>query len=578
MTSNFLGDTPVPPDTDGDGVDDNTELNEGTGLTDSDSDDDNLSDGQEKTLGTNPLDDDSDNDGIDDGTEVANGTNPNDPDDPGEPNSDSDGDGISDSEEIELGTNPNISDTDGDGIDDGDEVEAGINPTTREFYLPSPVHMGWNSYLGMVNILEIYNRSSKFVDVLVAVLDNRGEEVKSFGVGINSKKKVDFILNDFQGFPANSFGTVKPDFPSHTIRGRVSHYYSYGGELGFNYSLEAVPLLSGTSHSLYNTFSPSTNPDDSALLVENWLSVINAEDTNENFNIERYNGIGELVFQASVSVPAFGRVDIENGHFSPGRNDAGVTSVIPERDTASYQAFATRYGANETEDGEVVYEFATGDELKAASDKLYIPFLLSRETANWMEVANVCDGSIGFEVSIFEEQGINLLNNFYELSGKGSMHLPIHDLAAMLGPSSGSVIGDSSCLVANGYNYSVDENGSVQGLYSVSTTLARMGILSARYNTFFGLDSVIVISNLSSSEEDIQVRVIDALGNSSILNATIRENGGLNISLLENGIELNSYGTVEVVTDSNAELVAYIANNNFVSSDSVNFSNAIMCE
>jgi hypothetical protein len=77
------GGTPPPPDasgpdTDGDGIPDAVELEDGTDPNDPDSDDDGLNDGRENEYGSDPNDADSDDDGLTDGEEDQIGTNPND--------------------------------------------------------------------------------------------------------------------------------------------------------------------------------------------------------------------------------------------------------------------------------------------------------------------------------------------------------------------------------------------------------------------------------------------------------------------------------------------------------------------
>lgn len=71
----------VEPDTDGDGLGDNQEIQSiGTDPDDEDTDDDNLNDGDEVDRGTDPRVKDSDGDGINDGDEVAAQTDPLNPD------------------------------------------------------------------------------------------------------------------------------------------------------------------------------------------------------------------------------------------------------------------------------------------------------------------------------------------------------------------------------------------------------------------------------------------------------------------------------------------------------------------
>ena len=72
-------------DSDGDGLTDAQEAEQGTNPNLADTDGDGLSDFAEvgfepgSATGTNPLDADSDDDGVNDGTEIENGTDPNDP-------------------------------------------------------------------------------------------------------------------------------------------------------------------------------------------------------------------------------------------------------------------------------------------------------------------------------------------------------------------------------------------------------------------------------------------------------------------------------------------------------------------
>ena len=94
-----------------------------------DSDADTLSDFDESNIHfTNPQVIDTDSDGINDQTEVANGSNPI--IDPANPQGlDSDNDGLTDSDELILHkTNYLVADTDGDGMNDGDEVSALRDP------------------------------------------------------------------------------------------------------------------------------------------------------------------------------------------------------------------------------------------------------------------------------------------------------------------------------------------------------------------------------------------------------------------------------------------------------------------
>ncbi|RLG14242.1 MAG: hypothetical protein DRN71_03415, partial [Candidatus Nanohalarchaeota archaeon] len=113
QTDNLLD--PDMNDTDSDGVLDGDEDPDVDGLTNED----------EYEYGTDPNNPDSDGDGMPDGWEADNGLNPLDPNDG---NDDNDGDGLTNEDEYRHRTDPKNPDTDGDGISDGGEIANGTDP------------------------------------------------------------------------------------------------------------------------------------------------------------------------------------------------------------------------------------------------------------------------------------------------------------------------------------------------------------------------------------------------------------------------------------------------------------------
>lgn len=99
-----------PDDTDGDGIPDIWETNNGMNSEDysdseTHSDNDGLSNREEYAAGTNPVDSDTDADSLPDGWELSNSLNPLDPSDAG---LDADGDGKTNLEEFLAGSDPNF--------------------------------------------------------------------------------------------------------------------------------------------------------------------------------------------------------------------------------------------------------------------------------------------------------------------------------------------------------------------------------------------------------------------------------------------------------------------------------------
>lgn len=113
-------------DTDNDTLMDGLELtNYECSPTSADTDGDGLRDPAEEQEGTDCRNPDTDGDGLSDKEEVDRGTDPT--------TRDSDGDGLSDPEEVnEYDTDPLDPDTDGDGISDGQEIDQGTDPLESE--------------------------------------------------------------------------------------------------------------------------------------------------------------------------------------------------------------------------------------------------------------------------------------------------------------------------------------------------------------------------------------------------------------------------------------------------------------
>ncbi len=131
----------VVPDTDGDGIYDDDEIDiYGTDPDDADSDDDGIDDGDELEYWAGSWDEDLDIDGL---INIL--------------DDDSDGDGLSDGDEVNThSTYPDDDDFDDDGWNDGDEVAAGTNPLDGNDHPPSiPTLNEWGMMVFFVLLIVV---------------------------------------------------------------------------------------------------------------------------------------------------------------------------------------------------------------------------------------------------------------------------------------------------------------------------------------------------------------------------------------------------------------------------------------
>ena len=431
---------------------------------------------------------------------------------------DSDGDGLTDFDELDLGTNPNLKDTDSDGVDDAQEISDSTDPLDKgsvRDQLRSPVHAVWNGFLGMTNILETINTGEERLEGTISLLSLDGTTESQLNFSLAPGAQQDFILNEFEGFAGDTFGTVRLDFNG-SLEGRVFFYKptdKSSSEYDFAFGVPFLDPLRGESAVGYNTFQPSANPVDVNFLVANWLTIVNLSATPQEYQVVKYSQVGEVLEERVVLVAPLGRVDLDGGHELPGPSRVGLIRVVPVESTAPYLSFLMRYGLGN--DGG--FEFAFPLLSRAGTGRtIHAPIATTLLAQNWVEVINTTDENVDATISFFSSQGELLKGETYRLGAFSQRHFNANEVLGESTTGYVSVQGDKKeSLLTQSMFYFRGPAGDIDAMYGSQAREALPNPLIGSYNLFLDMDAELTIINPGAGEVRGEV-AITRLGESGI--------------------------------------------------------------
>ena len=415
-------------------------------------------------------------------------------------------------------------------------------------------YLPWNSFIGMINILELTNRGSSNISVVATVYDISGQAISQSTVSLGSHAQQDVILNDLPGFKNNAYGLVAIDCASSDLDARVSVYKvsKSGQSFDFAYASPLLESTTGESFLSFNTMQPSPNSTDSSLLVYNWLSITNPDTVASHaFTIVRYDELGNELVRRRVTVEPFGRFDIEGGHEVPGKLRIGLNRIIPDDSTAPYFANIVRYGSDKgiTRD----FQFAYPIYARRGGDAIqYSPVSNGGNAQNWVEVVNASSSTTLVNLQVYDTNG--------NASGAASEvyiapYSQYHFNASQKLDSGASGIlkvtsSSSDSILINSLFYFFTPARSIAAMYGIKTLESSSGYASGSYNLFLGMGNFLKIANPTSVSRDITLRVYRSTSLLAENSYTIAPLATLELPMHEASrfnTESNTYGLLEVV-------------------------------
>lgn len=413
----------------------------------------------------------------------------------------------------------------------------------------------WNGYLEMTNILELTNKSTETLEVAVVLLDSEGESaegaVERFTVGAFEER--DFVLNELGSFSADSYGLLQITLSHNNAEGRVSYYRpaADAGSWDYSYSLPLSEPLYGQTFAISNTYSPESSQPDAT--VTNWLSLANLSGDPQNFTVNYYDIIGELVQTQTVSVPPMARRDIDGGHEAFGPSTAGLISIQPEAANAPYLAVLSRYGRITIEDADY-YDFAFAAPAQAGNGaRQILPVNAAANILNYLELANVSSEELGVMLDYFDAAGQNVQSSYIILFPYGQQHIaapvPVDN------PFSGTVQlhpERAGSLVAGSAAYYYSAVGEYLESAEYSTVLApAVARRVSSYNLYLNMANWLRVFNASSSTFTVNLTLDPGLSSERTFPLTVPARGRLDFGLHEQarfGLTSGTYGMFRLDT------------------------------
>ena len=406
-------------------------------------------------------------------------------------------------------------------------------------------YLGWNGFLEMINVLELGNSASLPLTVTATVFDGTGAAAGQRSVVIPAKGQFDLIINDMPGFHRDSYGLVTLDYSGSELRARMSYYRAarQPGQFDFAFALPLTQPSTGETFVSFNTYQPSRSPQDAALPVFNWLSIVNFDPVAPHtFTVDRYSSAGTALGRTTVTVQPFARVDLEAGHVNPGPNSVGLLQINSDSPASPYSAFLVRYGVASSG-----FAFAFPLAAKSAGSSVkFVPVSTGGGAQNWLELINTTGGAQDFDLKINDGAGRLVLSENINLAAHAQYHL---DAAQALGPNvSGSARIEAAGAAANSMYYFFSPAGSIDSMYGTQATGTGASPQTGSYNLFLNMADWLKLYNGLETPITPVIRIYSQAGVTE-LNLTLPPRGAADLPIHQRsltGAVPDSYGIVEI--------------------------------
>ena len=407
-------------------------------------------------------------------------------------------------------------------------------------------YLQWNSFIGMLNILELSNPNSDNSGATITIWNSQGNAVAQTTVTLAPNAQRDIILNDLAGFVSDAYGLVSLNYTGGHLRGRMSFYrldIHANDEYDFAYATAIIPPIYGSSYVNYNTNYPAGSIDELNYQTSNWLAIVNADPSQTlNVSVYRYNSEGTSQGSERRSISPFGRVDIAPN--VAGGDKIGLVRLVPENSGIPYFAYNIRYGSGESL-SDYKFAFPLVAQIGGPSE-VYLPVSTGGNAVNYVEVSNLSTRELTAQALIYDGGGNQLGEAIaLRLAPYAQVHLPA-GLRLADGASGMMRIIASENISAYSMYYFYDASAHLVAMYGVGQWSSSMCMnTTGSYNLFLGMYNWLKLFNPTDIYQNGTLRVTSSSGGVMTRTVSLPPHGATDLGLhqySEFGTAPNSYG------------------------------------
>lgn len=445
-------------------------------------------------------------------------------------------------------------DSDGDGVSDSREVADGTNPFDSGSYLavlPTSWCSDWNGFLGMFNVNEYVNLTSKKRVVVPMLFDIAGEAKGSLGIDLPAGAQMDLLVHDMPHWAVDSYGKVCSEVVGAEpgdVDGRMVYYKPNSTGYDFAFALPYYDGLRGRQFLTFNTMQPSADWRDAENVVANWVQLTNLEDAQQRGTLYFYGQDGSVIFERAVTLAPELRQDFSVHEIV--KNQVGIVEWRPISGAAKFSLKNTRYYYDNPA---AVSSFDAALQLEGVrgNGELLATLLDTRDQTAVLEVANVTANTISAALKIYDASGGVKHSEILALAPYASLHVVANQyLTEELGSATinGAAIGS---ILAVGMHYGRAETGGISHAYGLVAKQALGTTVRGSYNTYLGqsCELLLVNSTAAAVKSNIEMKRLDGTTVLAGKNITTPSYGISNFNACAED-EVDHYGVVTVEAET----------------------------